>query len=742
MTRAALFVAVLAAASSLSARDLYVAPTGDDANPGSLEKPFATLERARDAARAIKSEPVTIWLRGGVYFRERTLALTAADSGTESTPVIWRAWPGETVRWTGGRRISDFKAAGGKLLRCDLAAQGITDYGKLQARGFGRANLAAALELFFNGSPMTLARWPNRGWARVAAAPDGQKGARFTMEEDRAKRWEDAPDVWVHGYWTYDWADSYESVERIDAAAHALTTRAPHGVYGYTAGRRWRALNLLEELDEAGEYYVDRTRGILYFWPPSPVEGAEALVSMLATPLVSFTNVSHVTLRDLTLEVTRGDAITLSGGTHVTIAGCRIRNIGNAAIRVNSGVEHTVQSCDISETGDGGIFLAGGDRSKLTPAGHTAVNNHIWNFSRWDRTYRPAVTVAGVGQRVLRNLIHDAPHMAIGLSGNDHLIEGNDIHSMTTETFDAGAFYMGRDWTWRGNIVQYNAFRNLGDGDTNGVYLDDCASGTLVFANLFHRASRAVHLGGGRDNTILNNVFIECQPPIKVDARALGWANKWITGEDMTLYDRLKAMPYKEPPWSDRYPQLVNILDDEPGVPKGNRIARNIFWRGIPVQLRDNTAKWVAMEDNFEGDPGFTSASGFVLSDDSPARRLGIEPLPVAIIGLYADEHRPAPPDPPVVHWQLTAPSLSAVAIKVENLGRAAASGEFELWVSPEGAAKVVAEGGSSYALNPGEETTLRYRLEAAEGIATLTVGAQRKGDVVMPAGVLIRLSQ
>ncbi len=742
MIRAALVSLICAAALPLAARDLFIAPNGNDAYPGTAEKPFATLEGARDAARSVKSEAVTVWIRGGVYLREKSFALTTADSGSENAPVIWRAWPGETVRLIGGRRISGFKPSSGRVVQCDLAAQGITDYGKLRARGFGRANLPAALELFFDGLPMTLARWPNRGWARIAAAPDGQKGARFTMEEDRARRWENAGDVWVHGYWTYDWADTYESVERIDAASRIITTRAPHGVYGYTAGRRWQALNLIEELDEPGEYYVDRGRGILYFWPPAQTEGAEVLVSMLETPLVTFTNVSHVTLRGLTLEVTRGDAITIRGGDHVTIAGCRIRNIGNAAVRVDGGIEHTVQSCDISETGDGGIYLSGGDRIKLTAAGHTAVNNHLWNYNRWDRTYRPAITVSGVGLRVLRNLIHDAPHMAITLAGNEHLIEGNDVHTVVTETFDAGAFYMGRDWTWRGNVIQYNYFRNLGDGDTNGVYLDDCASGTLVFANLFHRASRAVHLGGGRDNTILNNVFIECQPPIKVDARAMNWASKWITGEDPTLYDRLKAVPYKEPPWSDRYPTLPNILNDEPAIPKGNRLARNILWRSAPILLRDNTEKWVTVEDNYEGDPEFAGPASFDLSPGSPARKLGIEPLPVSVVGLYADEHRPVPPDLPVVHWRLTAPKPSEAEVKVENLGQVPASGEIEVWVAPEGAARIVAEGGSTYALKAGEVATLRYRLEPAEGITNFTVGAQRKGDYVVPAGVLVRLTK
>ena len=53
---------------------IYVATDGVDGSPGTRTKPFATLERARDAIRALKQKGglppggVTVWLRGGVYY--------------------------------------------------------------------------------------------------------------------------------------------------------------------------------------------------------------------------------------------------------------------------------------------------------------------------------------------------------------------------------------------------------------------------------------------------------------------------------------------------------------------------------------------------------------------------------------------------------------------------------------------------------------------------------------------------
>ena len=131
-------------------------------------------------------------------------------------------------------------------------------------------------------------------------------------------------------------------------------------------------------------------------------------------------------------------------------------NIGNRAVVISGGANNTVLSCDISETGDGGVSLSGGNRQTLEPAGHLTENNHIQRFSRWCRTYRPAIRITSGGNKIRHNLIHDGPHTAIQLSGNDHLIELNEIYDVCGETGDVGAFYMGRDWTQRGTLIRHN----------------------------------------------------------------------------------------------------------------------------------------------------------------------------------------------------------------------------------------------------------------------------------------------
>ena len=208
-------------------------------------------------------------------------------------------------------------------------------------------------------------------------------------------------------------------------------------------------------------------------------------------------------LRDLTSRRPAATALKSSGGEGNLVAGCTIRNMGGTAVVVDGGSENGVVGCDIYQTGAGGIRLAGGDRRTLTPAGNYAVNNHIHHFARLQRTYAPAIQLDGVGNRAAHNLIHDAPHMAIGFGGNENVMELNEIHDVCQETGDVGVFYTGRDWTVRGNVIRHNFIHHVnGPGlyGAQGIYLDDCASGTIVFGNVIYKTARAMLIGGGRDN--------------------------------------------------------------------------------------------------------------------------------------------------------------------------------------------------------------------------------------------------
>ncbi len=670
--------AAMACAANAVSVEFFVSPDGSDTWSGRQavairrDGPFRTLERAREAVRATpQGVPVTITLRGGVY--ELATSFTIGPDDARGAALTIRSRRGETAVLRGGKAVNAWRgvtdpavlarlseAARSRVISADLKALGISDFGKIRPRGFGRPSDPAGLELFFRSKPMTLARWPNREWASIKAVPDGQQGGKFTFEGGTPERWQDLSDIWVHGYWTYDWADTYERVASLDVSSRTVTTVPPHGQYGYTAGKRFYFLNVLEELDEAGEWYLDRKTGILYFWPPAPPKPGDVVVSLLEEPLIVVRDAANVTIEGLCFEAARGSAVIITGGSANVIRNCEFRCLGNDAVHVTGGSKHVVSDCHVHDIGEAGIRISGGDRKTLTPGGHHVLRNHIHDYSLWCRTYRPAIGMDGVGHRIANNVIHDAPHNAILFGGNDHVIELNDISRVCLQTGDAGAIYAGRNMTMRGTVIRWNYFhditRVIGDSqhfvDVMSVYLDDCFCGTTIFGNVFVRAGRAAMIGGGRDNRIENNVFVDCNPSVHVDSRGTGWASFWFDGRDPFVMNGLKEVNHDQPPYSTRYPQLVNLLKDQPGRAKGNVIARNVSIGGKWIDMLDGlTDKEVRFEGNHtEGDAWFVDADAldFRLRPDSPLRKLSFKAIPLRKIGLpdvvatpWAGQRRP-----------------------------------------------------------------------------------------------------
>ncbi|MBI2480964.1 MAG: right-handed parallel beta-helix repeat-containing protein [Planctomycetia bacterium] len=672
--RSLISLLVVATASAVAAAtELYVSPTGRDADPGTREKPLATLSGARDAVRRLKQagplrEVVTVHVATGTYVQIQPLEFTQQDSGTATTPIIYLAELGSTVRLTGGREVGSWQAvadadilkrlpeeARGHVVAADLRAQGITDFGTLAVRGFGAGSQLAEAELFFDDEPMTLARWPNAGF-RGAKSKDGD--LIVIADTDRVSRWSAEIEPWIFAYWHHDWAELYEPLAGVDAARQALLrTPKVKPVYGITPDRvRWYAYNLLSELDSPGEYYLDRLSGRLYFWPLR--QDGRAVLSA-ASDLIRADNLSHVVFRGFTLEACRGTAVTLGGGSGCRIESCVIRNTGHRAVQVAEGSEHEVYGCDVYHTGEGGISMSGGLRPTLTPANHNAENNHVHHYSRRARTYKSAVSVSGVGSRIAHNLIHDGPHMALSAGGNDHVLDYNEIHNVVEDSGDAGAYYVGRDWTQRGNVLRHNYWHDIVGSTGYGgmtIYLDDQHCGHAIHGNLFERCMQSVFIGGGDDNLVTNNVFLDCWKSAHLDNRGVGWQKKATDDPRDTLRTQLRSMPYTNALWRSRYPTLVNILDDDPGVPKRNVFASNISaggkWEDIASSIRSlqTVAKNLVFDDDKDWARLTKDAAGkpvrLEFKNANAVRAIGFAPLQLAKMGLYEDERRASWPVP------------------------------------------------------------------------------------------------
>ncbi len=659
---------------------LYVSPDGSDDQPGTSDKPLKSLAAARDLIRNVKKQGdlpaggVEIRIRGGQYAMDATLALTADDSGTDAAPIVYAAMAGEKPVFTGGKQLKDFRAvqdptilqrlpeeSRGKVLQADLREQGIASVPPVRLGGFASGKgfqSHPAIELFCDGQAMPLARWPNEGFVKTVEArgttpatghgPPGTKEGIFTYEGDRPLRWKDDADIVLYGYWFYGWADSYERVSSIDTAKREIRLTPPYHTYGYRGGQPFCAMNLLSEIDQPGEWYLDRQNFLLYFYPPRDANAARVELSVASFPFVTLSDVSNVRLEGLTWELGCTDAVVVRGGSHCLIAGCEVRHFAGDAIRIDGGSSHGVLSSDVHSMGRGGVTISGGDRKTLARGGHFVENCHIYDLSRIDRTYTPAVLCDGVGQRIAHNLLHDVRSSAMRVNGNDHLVEYNEIARVVLESDDQGGVDMFGNPTFRGNEFRFNYFHHIGNWrdpsghpecGQAGIRLDDMISGTLIYGNIFQHCAAGklgfggVQIHGGKDNILDNNVFLSCATAVSFSP----WPeSRW---RELTR-DSLGAAQIDRELYLRRYPELARM---------DIGINVNQLWRNLMVDCRESLRRngggarrlMDSQASTPEGDP---RKLDWKLA---PWNSAGFRPLPLDEIGLYADRFRETLPELP-----------------------------------------------------------------------------------------------
>ena len=631
--------------------DFYVAPSGNDVNPGTVAKPVATLERASQIVRQMRkknpSEAITVWLKRGTYSREATFTLSAMDSGSEKVPIVYSACKGERVLLTGGRildkawfkksndnavlsKIIDEKARS-LVWEVDLKAHGIADYGENQKRGFGQNDFkgTAPMQLYIGGARMVLARWPNpdesypqnlkefvknrKGVVGRAGVVDvgpvagdadyRKRGETFKYSFDRADKWVGAPEIWLDGIFNESWEWSYNRVAKIDPVKKTITLS-----YGESGGLNDKyssdfffAENLLEELDRPGEYWIDRVKGKLYLIPPESFSSADSqiMVTMLGEPMLKLRNVSNVIFRDLEMSYGRGDMAEVKGGEGVRFERCFIRDFSGNAVMLN-GKAHGVSACRFLRVGGTAVGINAGDNLKLMLGACYVEDCEIKECAWYNRVYNPAVRLAGVGNRVSHNHISDLPHVAIHMTGNDQLVEYNEISKVCDEFTDMGAIYVytGDQPYMRGNVVRGNYIHDMGRlSMQNGVYPDNGTMGVTIEGNIFLRIgdaavkhpSRAINNNSCAYIVTRNNIFIDCVMPYLMSAHS-GGANH--DKQKVKWEDFFKEHPLQTLPHIAKYPEMKNFWQEDRRYPTTNPYERNVVWNPTrPLVVPQNKGK-------------------------------------------------------------------------------------------------------------------------------------------------------
>ena len=525
----------------------------------------------------------------GIHFVEKTVEI---PSGTHL-----KAEPG--CRIVGGRTVKA-EAEDGGVWKIDLKKAGIVP-APFVSRGFGRSVSPSHSELFVNGVPLVLSRYPKNGrFLTMTGFPgpqtdkngmSGKMEEGFFYDDERPKSWKRTGGIGVFGYWAYDWAPTHEIVDVLDASRCYVKNRPPYGTYGYNKGQRFCFTNVIDEMSEPGEYSIDYGESVIRFIPfdGTDMDSAEIIVSDADYPLIEIRGADDVVLDGFSFGFCRGTAVTVKNSSNVRITGCEMSNIGSRAMNIDDCRGVTIDHCHIHNTGDGGVQIWSGDRAALERAEIVVEHCHLHDISTWDTCYEPPIRLYGVGLTARFNVIHDCPHSAVLFGGNYISITDNEIYRCVMETGDAGAIYGGRDYTFRGNEVSRNFIHHIGARigyGTMAIYNDDCLSGTVMRDNVLYRVQRGCFLGGGRDFVVDGNVFIDCHPAIEIDGRGASRSPQWHGAVMGCLKDNFYRIGGKasgaDPLYLTRWPELKDIDDcyngpSEPYIVPSAYIGHNYF---------------------------------------------------------------------------------------------------------------------------------------------------------------------
>jgi hypothetical protein len=392
-----------AAGAGSESADFYVALNGNDAwsgklaapNPAGTDGPFASLARARNAVRALKSvggppTPLTVMIREGKYFLHDALTFTNDDSGTAQAPITYRAYPGEHPVLSGGRRVTGWKTYRGQILVADLPD---SKGGKGKAR-----------QLFLNGKRQIRARWPNLdpndplygGWLFMQGpAEKGSIAAFQYVQGALPHHWAKPSEGEVEFYLGSGQWRSTVPIQSIDEQSRTIRLTHPgvqfdvqpwYQITPFRANNLFYVVNLLEELDQPGEWCFDSEEGRVYFWPSA---GKLMATDEVEVPwqrnLIDIDGASWLKISGLTFTETMdgdnfhhegvqgvgamypqanwqfgGDAVHLKNAEHCTIENNRFDAVGCNAIYLEGyNYRNVIRRNDISEAGANGICLLG-----------------------------------------------------------------------------------------------------------------------------------------------------------------------------------------------------------------------------------------------------------------------------------------------------------------------------------------------------------------------------------------------
>ncbi|MBB4510934.1 right-handed parallel beta-helix repeat-containing protein [Rhizobium johnstonii] len=551
----------------------YVSPDGKDTWSGDLPKansrrtdgPFASIERARDAARQ-KGGQNTIAMGNGNYYLAEPIVFDARDAG-----LIIAARCNEAPVLHGGPIVRNWTAQADGRWKASLKLPAGRDVG----------------DLFVSGARQTRARFPNapldgdprKGWLFAAKCTQDDDiwhgNTRFCFHAGDLPISKNAAGLVAHIVGGFhpgsQWGSDTLPVASIDTANRAINTQGTS--YFFTAeGSRYFLTGAAALLDAPGEWWYDRAKSQLDYIPTDRLPTSSTAVAGILPTFFRLDGadgmvVSGLQFRDgdpqgsgkFGTDTRSFGAIRLDHSDGVRLLGNSIDNVG-VGIHVSESKDVLIAGNVIGDVAGNGIYVGTTYGSFGKSDGARILSNHIHDIGRVYFETAGIWFQAADNIRIAHNLVENTAQFGIAggsLWGaqdavHDAVIEHNEIRNANQQTADGGAIkLMGEQADLLNSSIRYNVitgtgqlmnradgtfwpfgYENINEWPTPiswAIYTDGKASGVRIEGNTLSDNISAIGINGGWSNLVTGNVITRGSgAAFRVDdGTGRGWRPPW-----------------------------------------------------------------------------------------------------------------------------------------------------------------------------------------------------------------------